>query len=188
MAIKDTATGYGWGSILLHWVTAIVIVLMLYLGNSILGLEGNERRSAVVAHTSIAITAYLVLWLRIIWRFVYHHPGALPEQSRFFFVIGKWVHMITLVALGCMLISGPLMLWSMGESIQVFDWFAIPPPFAESMGLNGFMQRLHGWAAIVIFVGILLHLGGVYKHTAFNQDGTLTKIIVPAKAPGKHDA
>jgi cytochrome b561 len=57
------------------------------------------------------------------------------------------------------------------------------------MRLNGFMHAIHGWAALVIFIGILLHLGGVYKHTAFNQDGTLTKIIIPAKTPsGKHKA
>jgi cytochrome b561 len=179
MAMKDTATGYGWVSIVLHWTTAVVVVVMLYLGASIVGLEGEERRSALVLHTSVAMTAYLILWLRIVWRFVFHHPGPRSAQGKVFFAIGKAVHMITLVALSFMLVSGPLMVWTSGESIQVFDWFAIPSPFEVTVSVSMFMRAVHHWSAIVIFIGILLHLGGVYKHTAFNQDGTLTKIIVP---------
>ena len=71
MAIRDTANGYGLGSILLHWVTAAIIVAMLYIGSTIEGVAGDERQSVLVLHTSIAITSYAVLWLRIIWRFIY---------------------------------------------------------------------------------------------------------------------
>jgi len=181
MAMKDTATGYGWVSILLHWTTAAVIVVMLYLGNSIEGLVGPERQETLVMHTSVAITSYVLLWARIVWRFAYGHPGALEAQSRIFFVMGKWVHLITIAALAVMLISGPLMVWTMGQPIHVFDWFAIPTPFEADFEANHVLHTIHKSAAIVIFFGILLHLGGVYKHTAFNQDGTLTKIIIPAK-------
>jgi len=185
MAMKDTAAGYGWVSIVLHWTTAVVIVVMLYLGSSIVGLQGEERRSALVLHTSVAMVAYLILWLRVVWRFVFRHPGPLRAQGRLFFAIGKAVHLITLVALTFMLVSGPLTVWTSGESIQVFDWFAIPSPFEATVAVSMFMHAVHRWSAIAIFTGILLHLGGVYKHTAFNQDGTLTKIIIPARdAPG----
>jgi len=181
MAWKDTATGYGWISIVLHWVTAVVIVVLLYIGNSIQALEGAARGETLLLHTSIAIMAYAFLWLRIVWRFAFHHPGPLPGQSRLFFMLGKWVHMSMLVALGVMLVSGPLILWTLGQPIHVFDWFAIPSPLGANFALSGFMHAVHRAAAIVIFVSVLLHIGGVYKHTAFNQDGTLTKIIIPAE-------
>ena len=181
MAIRDSATGYGWGSILLHWVTAVIIVVMLYVGSSIESLAGAERQSTLVLHTSIAITTYALLWLRIVWRVAYGHPGPLPRQGRFFFLVAKWVHAVMLVALAVMLISGPLLVWTMGEPIRVFDWFAIPSPVEASFELNAAVHVVHRWAAILLFVAILLHIGGVYKHTAFNQDGTLTKMIIPAR-------
>ena len=181
MAIRDTANGYGSGSILLHWVTAAIIVAMLYIGSTIEGVAGDERQSVLVLHTSIAITSYAVLWLRIIWRFIYGHPGPLAKQGRFFFFLGKWVHAGMLVALAVMLISGPFLVWTMGEPIRVFDWFSIPSPLEASFEVNAVLHAAHRWAAIVLFVTILLHIGGVYKHTAFNQDGTLTKMIIPAK-------
>ena len=181
MTIRDTATGYGWGSILLHWVTAVIIVAMLYVGSSIDSFAGAERQSTLVLHTSIAITTYALLWLRIIWRFVYGHPGPLAKQGPFFFLVGKWVHLLMLGALAAMLVSGPFLVWSTGEPIRVFDWFAIPSPLEASSELNTTLHAVHRWAAILIFVAILLHIGGVYKHTAFNQDGTLTKMIIPAR-------
>jgi cytochrome b561 len=181
MAVRDTASGYGWGSILLHWVTAVIIIVMLYVGSSIDSLAGAERQSTLVLHTSIAITTYALLWLRIIWRFAYGHPGPLAKQGRFFFLVGKWVHLLMLGALAVMLISGPFLVWSMGEPIHVFDWFAIPSPLEASVELTTALHAVHRWAAILIFVAMLLHIGGVYKHTAFNQDGTLTKMIIPAR-------
>ena len=189
MTIRDSATGYGWGSILLHWVTAVIIVGMLYIGSTIESLVGAERQRTLNLHTSIAITAYAVLWLRIVWRFFYGHPGPLPRQSGFFFRLGKWIHMLMLVALAVMLISGPFLVWTMGEPIRVFDWFAIPTPLAANFEANAMVHAVHHWAAILIFVTTLLHIGGVYKHTAFNQDGTLTKMILPAQevAPALHD-
>jgi cytochrome b561 len=181
MATRDTATGYGWGSILLHWVTGAIIVLMLYVGNTIEGLVGEERRSTLVLHTSIAIISYAILCLRIVWRFVHGHPGPLATQGRLFFLLGKWVHLIMLVALAVMLISGPFMVWTMGEPVRVLDWFAIPSPFEANFELNALLHTVHEWTALLIFVAILLHFAGVYKHTAFNHDGTLTKMIVPAR-------
>jgi cytochrome b561 len=190
MGIRDTATGYGWGSILLHWITAVIIVVMLYVGSSIDSDAGAARQSTLVLHTSIAITSYALLWLRIIWRLAFGHPGPLAKQGRFFFQVGKWVHLLMLSALAVMLISGPFLVWTMGEPIRVFDWFVIPSPLEASFELNEVLHAVHSWAAILIFVAIVLHIGGVYKHTAFNQDGTLTKIIIPARdgEPALRDA
>jgi urease beta subunit len=46
------------------------------------------------------------------------------------------------------------------------------------------MHTVHVWCSRVIIIGTVLHLGGVYKHAAFNQDGTFGKMLVAAR----HDA
>jgi len=184
MPWKDTATGYGWMSIALHWITAVWITLLLFYGNSIGALLGADRSDAIVRHTSIAITGYVLLWLRVGWRFYFGHPAATQKQRGAAFTLGKWIHLTMLVAVGLMLISGPLMVWSRGEDIVVFDWFVLSTPMATSFALSDFCSRVHTGSALVIFLGILLHLGGVYKHLAFNQDGTFTKILIPSKPSG----
>jgi cytochrome b561 len=181
MRLLDTATGYGWVSILLHWITAVLILYLLYLGSTIGSLEGDDRVAAVGRHTSAAMLTYLLLVVRVFWRFKFRHPGPNSEQRGWAFTLGKWTHYAMLIAICAMLVSGPLMQWSYGRPIAVYDWFAIPPPFDASFGLAGILHGIHRVAALFIFLTFLLHIGGVYKHTAFNQDGTLAKIIIPGR-------
>ncbi|HEY8521943.1 MAG TPA: cytochrome b/b6 domain-containing protein [Gammaproteobacteria bacterium] len=181
MAIADTRTGYGWLSIAFHWITAIVVLTLWFIGSTIGTEEGADYQRMVRLHTSIAICAYLFLWARIVWRFAKGHPGPLPKQRGPFFLIGKYVHFALLIAIALQLISGPLMVWSGGNAIYVFDWFTIPSPLPTSLGMLEAMHTVHVWSARVIIVATILHLGGVYKHAAFNQDGTFAKMLIPAR-------
>ena len=184
MRLKDTPTGYGWISILLHWITAILILVMLFVGNSIEAVGGSVRIEAINLHTSIGLSAYVLLLGRIVWRFAYGHPGPQEGQQGVFYVIGKWVHYIMLVALGVMIVTGPVMAWASGLDIAVFDWLTIPASAVPNYPLRDALHVVHRFCAIVLFVGFLLHLGGVYKHTAFNRDGTFIKMIIPERTRG----
>ena len=178
--MSDTRTGYGWISIALHWATAIIVLTIWFIGSSIQTPDGGMSESTLRLHTSIAISAYALLWLRVAWRFVKGHPGPLPQQAGLFYMLGKYTHYLLLVAIGVQLFSGPLMVWSMGSVIHVFDWFTIPGPFNMHMATFNVTHTIHVWSARVIIIGTILHLGGVYKHAAFNQDGTFGKMLVAA--------
>jgi cytochrome b561 len=181
MRALDTRTGYGWISIALHWITAIVILTVWFIGSSIQSDLASGSSATLRLHTSIAMTAYVLLWARILWRFKQGHPDATPEQRGAFYQIGKYTHYVILAAIAVMLISGPLMVWSRGEPIYVFDWLTIPGPYGMNMDLYTLLHSTHIWGSRVIIVGTVLHLGGVYKHAAFNQDGTFGKMLVAAR-------
>ena len=181
MRLSDTPTGYGWISILLHWLTAIAIIVLLFAGSSIASTDPQRRTAALNFHTSVGVSCYLILWARIIWRVWVGHPGPNEKQRGFFYDLGRWTHYVLLIALGVMLISGPAMAWASGTDIQVFSWFTIPAAAEPVFGLRDSLHLVHRSSAIVIFLGIVLHLGGVYKHTAFNHDGTFVKMILPAR-------
>ena len=75
MRWRDTRTGYGWLSIALHWLTAIAILTIWFVGSSIQNDLAAGSESSLRLHTSIAISAYVLLWFRVIWRFKQGHPG-----------------------------------------------------------------------------------------------------------------
>jgi cytochrome b561 len=181
MRTRDTKAGYGWISIALHWITALLILTIWFVGSSIQtdAAAGSDR--TLHLHTSLAISAYILLWIRIVWRFMQGHPAAMPQQAGVFYQIGMYTHYAILVAIGAMLISGPLMVWSRGNEIHVWDWFTIPGPYDANMELYTFLHGIHVWGSRVIIIGTILHLGGVYKHAAFNQDGTFGKMLVAAR-------
>jgi cytochrome b561 len=128
-------------------------------------------------HTSIGMTVYALLWARIIWRFKAGHPGPRPGQSAALFAVAKYFHFLLLAAIGVMLLSGPMMVWTAGEAIQVFT-FAIPSPFGMLPGVHRVMRDAHGLTATFIVAGIVLHVLAVLKHVLVHRDGTFDKIMV----------
>lgn len=179
MRLRDTTTGYGWLSIALHWYTAVAVFVLLFVGDTIATRAGAERAETLLLHTSIAATSYLFLWARVVLRFKQGHPGPLPQQRGVFFVLGKYTHFALLVAIAMMLISGPLMVWTGGDGIGIWGWFEIPSPLPRNPALRDALHTVHRWSAGTIFGLTLLHIGGVYKHAAFNMDGTFGKMISP---------
>jgi cytochrome b561 len=178
---KDTSCGYGWISISLHWLTAVIVVTMFTIGT--MSQSANDAASArlIHLHTTIGVSVYALLWARIIWRFSAGHPGPLPRQGLFFFSIGKFFHFLMLLAIGAMLISGPLMLWAAGDAIGVFA-FALPSPLGEHPGLQHVSRSIHGYMASFILAGTILHVLAVFKHTVINRDGTFDKIMIAARS------
>src|SRR5512143_1179414 len=92
MHLRDPKNGYSWLSIALHWVTAIIILTLWFIGSSINADRENGSLATLYLHTSIAISAYALLWARIVWRFWIKHPGPIPAQAGIFYEIGKYTH------------------------------------------------------------------------------------------------
>jgi cytochrome b561 len=176
----DTASGYGWISIALHWLTAAVVLTMWTLGTlSQSAPEGDTR--LVDLHTTIGITAYALLWARIVWRLCVGHPGPRPRQAALLFPLAKFFHYLLLLAVGVMLISGPLMVWTHGDAIQMFA-LAIPSPLRMQPAVHDVLRQVHGYTAAFILIGIVLHVLAVFKHMIVNRDGTFDKIMIADSA------
>jgi cytochrome b561 len=173
----DTSCGYGWVSIALHWLTVAIVLTMWTIGTMSQVASEEASPGLVHLHTTIGIAAYLLLWGRIIWRFKVGHPGPLPRQPAFLFSIAKYFHFLLLVAIGVMLLSGPLMVWSDGDAIEVFA-FAIPSPVAKLPGVHDVLRHVHGLAATFILLGVILHVLAVLKHVIVNRDGTFDKMMI----------
>jgi cytochrome b561 len=174
---RDTRNGYGWVSIAAHWLTAIVVLTMWVLGNMSQTDVQDDAAWYAHLHMSIGVSAYLLLWARILWRFAVGHPSPHPGQSALLFPVAKAFHYLFLIAIGVMLLSGPLMVWSGGDAVEVFA-FAIPSPFAPWPDLHDLLRRVHGVTASIIILGVLLHILAALKHIVINRDGTFDKIMI----------
>ena len=181
MTLYDIKNGYGWISIILHWIATIIIVALWFIGNSIEGPDLNKDQQLLTLHISIAASAYLILWCRIFWRWYYEHPGPSPKQDKLFFTVGKWVHYSLLFTVSVMLFTGPLTVWFGGDAIVVFDLLSIPSPMDENIGLRNTFALIHGITSVIVAMLILLHILGTFKHIIFDRDGTFDKIMIAAK-------
>lgn len=153
---------------------------MLFIGSSIGTATGDDRRYLLHLHTTIGVSAYALLWLRVVWRFTCGHPGPRSRQKGFFFLVGKCVHLSLAAAIGVMLLTGPLIVWSSGGAIEVFA-LTIPSPIEIAPELHQIVRPAHAIAAMVILAGTLLHILGAIKHSVINRDGTFEKMMIAAR-------
>ncbi len=179
--LYDSDTVYGWISILLHWVTAIVIILLWFIGKGILDASTEEANAQRQLHVSIAASAWIVILLRVIWRLRSGHPH-IKGQSQFIHQVAKITHYVMLIAILLMLLSGPMMVWSGGHSILIFGWLSIPGPVGESESIRDFAWFIHSNSALLLLWLVLLHIGGALKHLMFHSDDTIARMIWPGNS------
>lgn len=177
-ALTDTHSVYGWVSILLHWLTGLFIIVLWLVGKSILNAEPEEIDARRALHVSMAASAWLIVLLRIVWRFRSGHPrvrGLTDRTHR----IAKTAHYIMLFLLLVMLLSGPVMVWTSGHPVLIFDAVSVPGPFAESETLREFAWTVHSRAALVLSILVVVHIGAALKHLMFHSDDTIVRMLWP---------
>ena len=178
--LHDSDSVYGWISILLHWLTAIVIIVRWVIGKAMMSAEPGDVDLRRQLHVSIAACAWLVIMIRIVWRFRSGHPHV-KGQSLFIHRLAKSAHYVMLITVALMLVSGPVMIWSGGNSIGIFGLLTIPGPIGESESIQDIARFVHSNSAFLLMLLVLLHVGGALKHLMFHADDTIARMIWPGK-------
>lgn len=179
--MKDSENGYGRISILLHWLAAITMIALFVLGQAAEDASDSDRKALLGLHISIAISMYLILVGRIGWRLFNGRPRVLIQQSKPLMLLAYWIPIILLAGLALMLLSGPIMVWSKGYPINIFELISLPSPLGKIENLHEVMEVLHKVGAKLLFFAFALHMLGVLKHLIIDRDNTLKRMLVPSK-------
>lgn len=161
--LLDHADSFGWVSIIVHWVTTAIIIALWFIGRSIMeqgSIEAVDMRRNL--HATIALSSWLLLLFRIVWRLRMHHPRA-TGQTLFIHRVARTVHYAMLVGIGVMMISGPIVYWVENDNVKELALAA------------------HATTASILFVLVLVHIGGTLKHLIFHEDDTIVRMLWPKK-------
>lgn len=164
----DKANSFGWISIALHWATAVIVILLWFIGLSISYQSGDAADARRLWHVGLGLTMWVVLVGRIGWRLYCGHPKALG-QSATTHRAAQVAHYGMLALLAVLLVSGPVMAWAM--------LWAEPP----QISIVNLAFWIHSSAAITLSILVLLHFLAALKHLMFDDDETLARIFVPRK-------
>lgn len=178
--LYDSTSVYGWISILLHWSTTIIIIVLWFVGRGIMSSSAEEIDARRALHVSIAGLAWLFILFRVIWRIRSGHPRV-RGQTLTIHRIAKAAHYVMLATVVLMLLSGPFLVWANGYPVSIFDTITIPGPVGESESVRSFAWAIHENMALVLFLLVLTHIGGALKHLMFHTDDTIVRMIWPGK-------
>lgn len=172
MALRNTTMEFGSIAKALHWLVAIGLFTLLYLGLEQAGMERGDTKSQIrFIHGSIALAVFFLMTLRIIWRFMNEvpaHPDGMASWQR---ISATAVHWGLYAAVFVQLISGGVTVATGGRALPFFGLFSIPLPVAKSEENHHFWEEIHEFAWKIVAVLIAIHvLGAVYNHFVARND------------------
>ncbi|AHG22218.1 cytochrome B561 [Chania multitudinisentens RB-25] len=179
MLWKNTTERFGHISILIHWLVALSVYGLFALGLWMvtLGYYDVWYHQAPEIHKSIGILLFIIMIVRVVWRFISPPPKPLASYSRFTRINAVLAHIALYVVLFGILISGYLISTADGQAISVFGWFDVPASvtdIAQQADTAGTIHLYLAWAVVVLSV---LHALAAFKHHFVDRDVTLKRML-----------
>ena len=178
MAAKSTSDHYGNVAVTIHWVSALLILVLLGSGFRASGMEDVAAKAAILrAHVPVGVTILLLTLVRIAWWFFADHKPtsvAMPIwQNR----SSRVVHFLFYVVILGMTASGIGMMVLSGAGPIIFGGMADALP-----DFSNYKPRVpHGIGARAIIALFVLHSGAALYHHFFKRDGSLGRMWFGAK-------
>ena len=176
MPLKDNKNKYGEISLLNHWVVAIIIFIMLTLGLIYDFLpKSNAREIIINYHISIGLLIMPFIIWRIIWRIKYGF--LISIKNILVSKIKNFVHILLLITVSLLIISGPIYIWTEAEPLRFFGLIEIPSPFVkESKLLHDLSESIHKFFAKPVLISLItLHFIAAIKSIFWDKRETFTE-------------
>lgn len=179
MALKNTADRYGWLSITLHWLVAVVVIGMFAWGLWMmdLGYYDPWRKDAPELHKSVGLCLFAVMLLRLAWRLFTPQPQPLASHSALVKLAAKGGHVALYVVLFALMISGYLISTADGRGIEVFGLFTVPALLSglpQQEDIAGWLHEVLAWGLIAL---VSVHALAAVKHHVIDRDATLRRML-----------
>jgi len=177
-------------TVALHWIVAAMVLFLWPLGYFMATVRAYNFWPL---HQSTGTVLFVVILIRLFWRFKNGWPQPVSVYSRFEQVLARTVHWTLVVALVAMPLSGLVSGYMGGYDITVFGWTLIPdvPNHAivpadaihklkvipRNNAMHDFLQQVHIFFAWVLVGAVALHVAGALKHHLIDKDGTLRRML-----------
>ena len=143
--IRNSAQGYGAVAVLLHWLTAALVVLASLLGTLGEDLPRAMQAAALSIHIAAGLAIIGFVALRLGWRLIDTAPPL--EATRF----GTWLGIaarVTHIALYAFLIATPVvgvvLQFGRGDALPVFGLTEIASPWVRDRAFAHAVKEVHG--------------------------------------------
>jgi cytochrome b561 len=179
---KDTRRGFGLVTILIHWISAALIIFLFGLGIYMrsLGYYDDWYHKGPELHISLGLLLLFIILVRIFWRASSATPENLSDHKASN-LAAKLLKLALYGLLFVVLVSGYLITTAEGVAANMFNLIKIPALLelsADNVDLAGEIHEILAWAIIILAA---LHAGAALMHHFIMRDRTLVRMLKPVK-------
>jgi cytochrome b561 len=155
----------------LHWLMALMIVAMLFIGTGMAASVSERYRFLIAIHRPLGLAVLILVAIRLVNRLINPPPplpDSLPPLQR---VAAKASH----VLLYALMFIIPLLGWGMLSAapypVVIYGSLRLPPILPQNPVLYSWLRELHGDFAYLLFAVFLVHMGAALMHGLIRRDG-----------------
>tara|TARA_Y100000996_G_scaffold398042_1_gene365706 strand:+ start:1412 stop:1939 length:528 start_codon:yes stop_codon:yes gene_type:complete len=175
MHVKNTLTEYGIISKLLHWLSAILLIIQIPLGFYLVDLDFGELRLNIEnIHILIGLSIFYIVIIRLLNNIFNPTPKLEPSIFKGQKFIAKLNHIFLYVAILSITVSGILKKLFNGETLVIFFKEI---KIQDNFELADQFYNIHIYANYTIIALIALHIAAVIIHKLFFNENLLRKIL-----------
>ena len=175
MHVKNTLTEYGLISKLLHWISAILLLLQIPLGFYLVDLDfGAERINIENIHVLIGLSIFYLVIFRLIYKIINPTPKLSPSIFKGQKFLAKLNHLLLYVTILSTTTSGILKKLFNGETLFIFFKKI---KIQDNFELSELFYDIHIFSNYLMIALIFIHLIAVITHKLFFNDNLLKKML-----------
>jgi cytochrome b561 len=175
---RNRITRYSAPAQLLHWLTAIVVLVAFLYGPG-----GTEERVYAASrdaerqlHETLGLCVLALSVLRIVWRALDRRPEP-PPVARWMRVAAGVVQAALYVLLFAVPLTAVAGAWLEGHALTLLGGVVVRPPLAESHALGATIAEVHTWFGDAILWLAGVHAAaGLFHHYVF-KDSVLRSML-----------
>ncbi len=173
-----TAKHYGFVSIILHWLLAIVLIGLYFSGDYMVGLDYYDSwyHRAPELHKAIGVLAGLLMVLRFVWNKT--HTDLLDFlHFNLTNMLAFVTHQLFYLLVVLLVLTGYIFTTAKGQGIDVFGLFSIPALLTENVETAELSGKLHDLLASAFMLLFMAHTVAALYHHFIRKDITLTLMM-----------
>lgn len=179
MLIKNTAERFGLVTKLIHWVIALLILGLTWLGWYMVDLSYFDpwSQDALLVHKSLGMIVLGLALFKVVWLLLSPTPEPLPTLKDWEHMSSKLAHWILILSMFVIPVTGYVISTSEGAAVPIFDWFELPALFVVDEATRDLAIDVHYYVAYAILAVVVVHTGAAFKHQFVTGDGTLKRML-----------
>ena len=164
----------------LHWLIALIVILMLMAGWGLEDLPLEEKKQVIMIHSGLGTTIFVLMLVRLLWRLTHKPPPPVP--------VPDWQYRVAVLMHGAFYVL--LLLQPMLGMLQAayVDYPVLAFGVIDYSGLAIdnedtylFFHRLHGLNAGLLILLVLLHGSVALGHHFYVKNNVLKRMLPFAK-------
>ena len=166
-------------AMLLHWLTALLIVAAFAMGLFMTSIPGFSptKLKYFAWHKWAGVTVLGIAVLRVLWRQFNKPPPPLASIAPWQHLAAEAMHVLLYLLIFAVPVSGYFYTLSAGIPVVYFKLFTLPVLMGPNPELKPVLREIHYWLNMTMAAAVGLHVAAALKHHFIDRDGILKRML-----------